>query len=117
MAGEEANVNLGVPTGSVFGPIGYIMHVNSVSNVVKNCRMFMYADDMCLAFASKNITEVQQGIQEDFDSVTKWAHDNCIILNLSKTKCMHTLPIQSNAKSVSENDLNIIGHTYDCLHR
>lgn len=56
---EEMDVDLCVPTGSVFGPVGYIMHVNSVFNVVNKCRMFMYADDMCLAYASKHILEVQ----------------------------------------------------------
>ncbi|KAF9803263.1 hypothetical protein SFRURICE_007109 [Spodoptera frugiperda] len=33
ITGREAGVALGVPTGSVFGPVGYIMHVNSVANV------------------------------------------------------------------------------------
>ncbi|KAF9823712.1 hypothetical protein SFRURICE_009469, partial [Spodoptera frugiperda] len=40
--GREAGVALGVPTGSVFGPVGYIMHVNSVANVVKNCQGHTY---------------------------------------------------------------------------
>ncbi|XP_063622430.1 uncharacterized protein LOC134794549 [Cydia splendana] len=33
VTGEAAVVELGVPTGSVYGPVGYAMHVNSVSNV------------------------------------------------------------------------------------
>ncbi|XP_063545720.1 uncharacterized protein LOC134753711 [Cydia strobilella] len=54
-SGSDAHVTLGVPTGSVYGPVGYIMHVNSVSNVVQNCTVYMYADDMCLLFAGKDV--------------------------------------------------------------
>lgn len=44
-------IKYGVPTGSVYGPVGYIMHVNSMQNVIKHCRMYMYADDTCLISA------------------------------------------------------------------
>lgn len=117
VAGEEAVVDLGVPTGSVFGPVGYIMHVNSVSSVVKNCRVYMYADDMCLLCASKDIIEVQKCIQEDFENITKWAHDNGILINLSKTKYMHIhSPYNKRAKTIKKGDITLIGHTYECLH-
>ncbi|CAG9127549.1 unnamed protein product [Plutella xylostella] len=88
-AGSEAKVSDGVPTGSVYGPVGYIMHVNSVANVVHNSQLYMYADDMCLLSAGKDIASMMDNIQDDFENITKWAHDNGIILNLNKTKCMH----------------------------
>ncbi|XP_063388313.1 myrosinase 1-like [Cydia fagiglandana] len=81
-AGDEARVSLGVPTGSVYGPVGYIMHVNSVSNVIKNCKVVMYADDMCLLFAGRCVTDMVDKVQEDFENITRWAHDNGIILNI-----------------------------------
>lgn len=115
--GEEADMELGVPTGSVFGPLGYVMHVNSVANVVRKCQVFMYADDMCLLYGSKDISEVQSHVQEDFENITKWAHDNGIILNLLKTKCMHLYsPRNQLAKYMNTEDLAIIGHTYECIH-
>ncbi|CAK1599095.1 unnamed protein product [Parnassius mnemosyne] len=118
VVGKEADVDSGVPTGSVYGPVGYIMYVNTVSNVVHNCKVFMYADDMCLVYASKDITEVQKCIQGDFENISKWAHDNGIILNLQKTKCMHIhSPYNRNAKCVKNEDLTVIGHTYECMHR
>ncbi|KAJ8707310.1 hypothetical protein PYW08_010562 [Mythimna loreyi] len=94
------------------------MHVNSVSNVVHKCKVFMYADDMCLVYASKDIAEAQKCIQSDFENISKWAHDNGIILNLSKTKCMHIYsPYNRNAKSINNENLTVIGHTYECLHK
>ncbi|KAF9800674.1 hypothetical protein SFRURICE_015328 [Spodoptera frugiperda] len=48
----------------------------------------------------------------------KWAHDNGIILNHKKTKCMHIYsPYNRNAKSVNSESVAILGHTYECLHK
>ncbi|CAH2106185.1 unnamed protein product [Euphydryas editha] len=118
VTGEDAAVSSGVPTGSVFGPVGYVMHVNSVANVVSNCQVFMYADDMCVVSRSKDISIVQKNVQSDFDNITKWAHDNGIILNFNKTKCMHIhSPYNKTAKNINRDNLTIIGHTYECLHK
>ncbi|KAG7299269.1 hypothetical protein JYU34_017830 [Plutella xylostella] len=87
--GSEANIRYGVPTGSVYGPVGYIMHVNSLSNVIENCKMFMYADDTCLLYAHKDLQIIQKCIQKDLENIIKWSHDNGIIINMTKTKCMH----------------------------
>lgn len=116
-AGDEARVSLGVPTGSVYGPVGYIMHVNSVSNVIKNCKVVMYADDMCLLFAGRCVADMVDIVQDDFENITRWAHDNGIILNINKTKCMilHS-PYNKAAKTILPNDINVIGHSYQCLY-
>ncbi|KAI5632971.1 reverse transcriptase (RNA-dependent DNA polymerase) domain-containing protein [Phthorimaea operculella] len=86
--GEEVCIKTGVPTGSVYGPVGYIMHVNSLIHVIKYCTVFMYADDMCILLQVR--TKRNSGkIQTDFDSIVKWSHDNGIIINIAKTKGMH----------------------------
>ncbi|CAK1593280.1 unnamed protein product [Parnassius mnemosyne] len=71
VAGKEVVVQLGVPTGSVYGPVGYVMHVNSVINVVKKCRVYMYADHMCLMYSSKNIQEIRAVLQADFENIIR----------------------------------------------
>lgn len=109
-----APATCGVPTGSVCGPVAYIMHVNSMSNVVKNCKIYMYADDTCLVYADKDLSVIEKNIQEDFTNIVKWAHDNGIIINISKTKCM--IIRSPYLKSVPRAP-HITGHSYECLHR
>ncbi|KAI5633922.1 reverse transcriptase (RNA-dependent DNA polymerase) domain-containing protein [Phthorimaea operculella] len=107
-----------VTSGSVYGPVGYTMLVNSVVNVVHKCKVFMYADDMCLLYASHNILEARSEIQNDFDNIVKWAHDNGIIININKTQCLRIFsPYNRLAKTVSNSQIGIIGHTYECLHK
>lgn len=117
VTGEEAQVTLGVPTGSVYGPVGYIMHVNSMANVIRHSLVCMYADDTCLLVAGKDVQRIRQQLEEDFEMVTKWAHDNGIIINTDKTKCMHIFSPQNvKAKVVNKNEIKILGHSYVCLH-
>lgn len=111
--GTPALVECGVPTGSVFGPVGYVMHVNSMCNVVHNCNIYMYADDTCLLYADKDLTVIENKIQEDFTNIIKWAHDNGIVININKTKCMH---VRSPYSRQVNRPPRIIGHTYECLH-
>jgi hypothetical protein len=46
-----------------------------------------------------------------------WAHDNGIIINLAKTKCMHMYsPYNRRAKSINYDEYGVVGHSYECLH-
>ncbi|KAI5631398.1 reverse transcriptase (RNA-dependent DNA polymerase) domain-containing protein [Phthorimaea operculella] len=113
VTGDPARVSCGVPTGSVYGPVGYIMHVNSMCNVVKNCCIYMYADDTCLLYADKDLNVIERKLQQDFTNIIKWAHDNGIVINISKTKCMLIRSPHLKAESRAP---RIIGHSYYCLH-
>ncbi|KAL0841656.1 hypothetical protein ABMA28_013934 [Loxostege sticticalis] len=108
------DIRFGVPTGSVYGPVGYIMHVNSMPNVIKKCATYMYADDTCLVYSDTDQNQIQNIMQEDFDNVVRWAHDNGIIINTNKTKCM---PILSPYNKNKEITIELKGHSYDCLHK
>ncbi|KAG7308626.1 hypothetical protein JYU34_005848 [Plutella xylostella] len=112
--GECGDVRFGVATGSVTGPLCYIMHVNSMVNVVKKCQIFMFADDTCIMYADKDLGTIQSALQDDFNNITAWAHDNGILLNATKTNIMH---IHSSYTRSDKNSLiSIKGHSYDCLH-
>jgi hypothetical protein len=89
------------------------MHVNSMPNVIKQCKVYMYADDTCIIYSDTDQIKIQQAMQEDFNNIVRWAHDNGIIINVSKTKCMAILSPYNKCKKIS---VKLKGHTYDCLH-
>ncbi|KAG7298799.1 hypothetical protein JYU34_017232 [Plutella xylostella] len=103
----------GVAQGSVTGPVCYILHVNSMISVIKECKKYMFADDTCLMYAGKDAISIEKHLQDDFDNVTKWAHDNGIILNTEKTKL---LLIKSSYRKQDVTEIKIKGHSYECLH-
>lgn len=73
----------------------------------------MYADDTCLLYSHRDLNVIQNYIQEDVNNITKWAHDNGIMINIKKTKCMH---LYSPYSKVVTGSPHIVGHDYDCLH-
>jgi len=69
--------NRGIVQGSGVGPTLYIIKALSSNNL-----LFKYADDTNLLVPE--ITDVD--IKDEFNNVLKWADDNCMTVNLSKTK-------------------------------
>ncbi|CAH2096597.1 unnamed protein product [Euphydryas editha] len=72
------NIKYGIPTGSVFGPIVYTTHVNSYVNLVRNCRIYMYVDNACFVYSSRDNDQLQMKMHQDFNNLIKWCHGNGI---------------------------------------
>lgn len=83
---DEMLTDTGVATGSISGPTCYIMQVNSLPNVIKRCKCYMFADDTCIICADRNIQKIEEFLQTDLNNIIKWSHDNGIILNAKKNK-------------------------------
>ena len=63
----------GFPEGSVLGPLLFLIYINDMQIAVK-CNLFLYADDTCLVFQSKNVMDIKKQLNED-------CQVSCIICN------------------------------------
>ena len=81
-------IQQGVPQGSVLGPLFYIMYANDLINVVKHCKVALYADDTVLYTASKNFDQSVCAMQNDINSISQWCKLNGISANTEKSKVM-----------------------------
>ena len=66
---DTADLSLGVPQGSVLGPLLFILFINDLPSVVHCCKIVLYADDTALFFADRNIHSIQSALQEDLNAV------------------------------------------------
>ena len=41
-----------------------------------NCHLFLYADDTCLVFQSKNVKDIEKQLNKDFTNICDWFADN-----------------------------------------
>ena len=64
----EVSSICGVPQGSILGPLLFLIYVNDMPMAVK-CDLFLYADDTCLVFQSKNVKDIKKQINEDFANI------------------------------------------------
>ena len=82
---EWGAISVGVPQGSILGPLLFSIYVNDLPTVVKHSQMNMYADDTELHLCGHDLLSVQHASQCDLDAVQAWLCVNQLQLNVSKS--------------------------------
>jgi len=83
---DEVRVSSGVPQGSVLGPLLFLAYVNDIGrNTESNIRLF--ADD-CVIYRQILTNEDVTKLRSDVDRLGKWAFENAMKINPSKSKAV-----------------------------
>ena len=61
-----------VPQGSVLAPLFFLLYINDISNVIKNSKILLYADDLTLYRVLNNAYDAAL-LQQDLTSICNWA--------------------------------------------
>jgi len=80
-------LQLGVPQGSILGPLLLIIYVNDLVNATSVFHPIVYADDTTLV-ASLNTFQGEVNLNDELVSVSNWMKANKLSINKSKTKAM-----------------------------
>ena len=87
---ELLPIKQGVPQGSIFGPVLFLLFVNDMPLNIFKSTMDIYADDTTISSSANwnEIPKLQEALLEDLQEVEKWSRTNNMHLNPSKTKAM-----------------------------
>ena len=75
---------VGVPQGSIFGPLLFLIYANDLPNCHLASDIVLYADDTVICYSSQNLTDLQHHINTDLETVSQWFSSNLLTLNISK---------------------------------
>jgi len=78
-------VNVGVPQGSVLGPLLFLIYVNDIANVLPNNNLRLFADDTNVFIKGNDINTLQVESKTALDKLYGWFTANQLSLNVSKT--------------------------------
>ena len=81
-------VTLGVPQGSILGPLLFILFMNDVVLEVENSKFDMYADDSTLYSSAKSVANLNNTLTAETQPLYSWISNNRMVLNIEKTECM-----------------------------
>ena len=85
---EYLPVTLGVPQGSILGPLLFNLFINDIPDVVTTCKICLYADDTAIFYPSNNVKHIESILNYELSGLATWFQTNRLTLNVTKTKWM-----------------------------
>ena len=104
--------NIGVPQGSILGPLLFIVYINDLPYIVKHTQVSLYADDTVLYCFSDNPIDLEEQLNADLHTVCDWLRDNKLTLNIKKTKAM-VIGSNRNLSNTSSVTVHVNGNTIE----
>ena len=80
-----AHIKIGVPQGSIVGPLLYLVYVNDIGNSC-NGSILSFADDTTLITSHASLLDLYTIANRNINALYKWFCANKLSLNAGKTK-------------------------------
>lgn len=100
---DSSPISLGVPQGSVLGPLLFLIYCNDIHKFSSKFKTLLFADDTTLLYSSKNLNNEIHIINSELAKLSTWFQSNKLTLNISKTH----FQLYNSPSSFSTDSINI----------
>ena len=108
----KCQLQIGIPQGSVLGPLLFLIYVNDINRHVHLGSCNLYADGTLIYCTGSDIVELKTNIQKCVTAVHKWYESNKLVINKSKSNVM-LLTTRQMLSHMTDTDLNVCIGNYE----
>ena len=117
---DPGNIELGVPQGSIVGPLFFLIFINDLLfdfDDEENAKLF--ADDTTIYNSGIDCDSAFKNLSNDVDLMLNWSKINCLKINWSKTylMCISDKKNKNNKHIIYPLNLNICGHDVEVVSK
>lgn len=99
---ELLEIDIGVPQGSVLGPLLFLIYINDLPEAT-NLSVKLFADDTLLSMGNRELATLQTAMNIELKKVHEWLIANKLTLNTDKSKYM----IISKRKVITDDEFKL----------
>ena len=97
---HQREVKLGIPQGSILGPLLFILFINDFVNASNQVQFFLFADDTAIIIKCKTYEDLQSKVDIFISKLTNWFLCNRLTLNPAKT-CYQLYSLFPNVQDIN----------------
>ena len=81
---QTKELTIGVPQGSVLGPLLFLIYINDLPMATKRMNSILFADDTTLFTQNTVLNNLIKEMKDDLKLVSEWLIANSLTLNIGK---------------------------------